>query len=95
MTASPAFPAFLESLPMPGEGTLEVLFRDKPQMKGYRLKSGSMEGVLCYSGYILDDGGTPLASVSVLVNGTTAKTAQVRKAIEAILGEILLYLQTI
>lgn len=95
MTSSPAFPAFLESLPMPGEGTLDVLFRDKPQMRSYRLKSGSMEGVLCYSGYILDDGGTPLASVSVLVNGATAKTAQVRKAIEAILGEILLYLQTI
>lgn len=95
MTASPAFPAFLESIPMPGEGTLDVLFRDKPQMRSYRLKSGSMEGVLCYSGYILDDGGTPLASVSVLVNGATAKTAQVRKAIEAILGEILLYLQTI
>ncbi len=95
MTSSPAFPAFLESLPMPGEGTLDVLFRDKPQMRSYRLKSGSMEGVLCYSGYILDDGGTPLASVSVLVNGATAKMAQVRKAIEAILGEILLYLQTI
>lgn len=95
MTFSPAFPAFLESLPMPGEGTLDVLFRDRPQMKSYRLKSGSMEGVLCYSGYILDDGGTPLATVSVLVNGATAKTAQVRKAVEAILGEILLYLQTI
>ena len=96
MTKSPAFPAFLESLPMPGEGTLNVLFRDRSeQMSRFRLKSGSMEGVLCYSGYILDSGGTPLATVSVLVNGATAKTAQVRKAIEAILGEILLYLQTI
>ena len=88
MASSPAFPAFLESLPMPGEGTLEVLFRDKPEMKRCRLKSGSMEGVLCYSGYILDDGGTPLATVSVLVNGATAKTAQVRRALEGILAAV-------
>ena len=88
MAKSPAFPAFLESLPMPGEGTLNVLFRDRPEMKRYRLKSGSMEGVLCYSGYILDDGGTPLATVSVLVNGATAKTAQVRKALEGILAAV-------
>ena len=73
---------------MPGEGTLEVLFRDKPAMRRFRLKSGSMEGVLCYSGYILDDDGTPLATVSVLVNGATAKTAQVRKALEGILSAV-------
>ncbi len=88
MVSSPAFPDFLESLPMPGEGTLEVLFRDKPAMRRFRLKSGSMEGVLCYSGYILDDDGTPLATVSVLVNGATAKTAQVRKALEGILSAV-------
>lgn len=88
MTSSPAFPAFLESLPMSGEGTLEVLFKGRADMTRYRLKSGSMEGVLCYSGYLLDDDGTPLATVSVLVNGATAKTAQVRKAIEGILSTV-------
>ena len=88
MTSSPAFPAFLESLPAPGEGTLEVLFRDKPKMCRYRLKSGSMEGVLCYSGYLLDDDGTPVATVSVLVNGAAARTAQVRKAVEGILAAV-------
>ena len=88
MVLSPAFPAFLESIAMPGEGTLEVLFRDKPEMNVFRLKSGSMEGVLCYSGYILDRDGTPVATVSVLVNGATAKTAQVRKALEGVLAAV-------
>ena len=88
MACSPAFPSFLQSLPMPGEGTLSSLLKDRPGAARYRLKSGSMEGVLCYSGYLLADDGTPLASVSVLVNGTNAGTAKVRKALEDVLRAI-------
>ena len=88
MCLSPAFPAFLESLPAPGEGTLNVLFRDRADMVCYRLKSGSMDGVLCYSGYILDTAGTPVATVSVLVNGANAKVGQVRKALEGVLAAV-------
>lgn len=92
MISSPAFPAFLASIPTPGEGTLEPVLKNAPAKTRFRLKSGSMEGVLCYSGYLLDDDGTPVATLSILVNGATAKTAQVRKALEPILEELLLYL---
>lgn len=92
MASSPAFPAFLASIPAPGEGTLAPVLKNNPSKDRLRLKSGSMEGVLCYSGYLLDSGGTPVATISLLVNGSTAKTTQIRKALEAILEEILLYL---
>ena len=92
MTSSPAFPAFLASLPAPGEGTLAPVLKSNPSRERFRLKSGSMEGILCYSGYLLDAGGTPVATISLLVNGSTAKTTQIRKALEAILEELLLYL---
>ncbi|MBO4340234.1 MAG: D-alanyl-D-alanine carboxypeptidase/D-alanyl-D-alanine-endopeptidase [Bacteroidales bacterium] len=86
MTSSPAFPAFLGSLPAPGEGTISPLLNGKACAARYRLKSGSMDGILCYSGYIIDSGGTPIATVSILVNGTTAPTSRVRKALESVLS---------
>lgn len=92
MTSSPAFPAFLASLPAPGEGTLIPVLKNNPSKNRLRLKSGSMGGVLCYSGYLLNDDGTPVATISILTNGTTAKVSQVRNAIEAILAEFLVYL---
>ena len=81
--------AFLASLPKPGEGTIEPLLRKHPSKNRLRLKSGSMEGILCYSGYILDSNGTPVATVSLLVNGATVKTSRIRKALESILDAIL------
>lgn len=86
MTLSPAFPAFLASLPHPGEGTLANL-----QLQGARrvcLKSGSMGGVLCYSGYILDAEGRPETVLSFMSNGGLAQAAQIR----AVFAQILLYL---
>ena len=59
MMDSPCFEEFLWSLPIPGgNGSLSY------NMKGYplelrsriRVKSGSMNGVRCYSGYILPSG---------------------------------------
>lgn len=86
MTLSPAFPAFLASLPHPGEGTLANL-----QLQGARrvcLKSGSMGGVLCYSGYILDAEGRPETVLSFMSNGGLAQAARIR----AVFAQILLYL---
>ena len=89
MMSSPAFPAFLASLPMPGEGTLAPVLKNSPHKDRFRLKSGSMGGVLCYSGYILGDDGTPVATVSLMVNGATAKTTQIRRALEDMLGAVI------
>ena len=49
---SPSFGAFLASLPKPGEGTLSSI--NFPGSERVRMKSGSLSGTLCYSGYILD-----------------------------------------
>lgn len=56
MTSSPAFDVFLNSLPSPGfAGTLEYNMKGQPETLRSRIKvkSGSMTGVRCYSGYIL------------------------------------------
>ena len=92
MTSSKAFPAFLASLPTPGQGTLKPLLKDNASKGRFHMKSGSMEGVLCYSGYLLGDDGTPVAYFSILVNASTAKTAVIRKALEPLFEDILLYL---
>ena len=76
MTGSPAFPAFLASLPHPGEGTLAVLRLASPER--ICLKSGSMGGVLCYSGYILDGEGRPAITLSFLCNSLLSSPAEVR-----------------
>ncbi len=56
MGFSPAFEVFLKSLPSPGyPGTLEYNMKGQPESLRSRIKvkSGSMTGVRCYSGYIL------------------------------------------
>ena len=63
MTGSPAFDSFLESLPSPGfAGTLEYNMKGQPEALRSRIKvkSGSMNGVRCYSGYILPTGTTDI-----------------------------------
>lgn len=59
MESSPAFGAFLHSLPNPGsEGTVKTLLRKASPADRSRifLKSGSMDGILCYSGYVFPAG---------------------------------------
>ena len=56
MMDTPCFEEYLWSLPMPGyDGTLLYNMKGVPQevRERYRVKSGSMDGVRCYSGYIL------------------------------------------
>ena len=72
MTESPAFEPFLESLPSPGfAGTLEYNMKGQPAALRSRIKvkSGSMTGVRCYSGYILPSGTVVDGSESSLVDG--------------------------
>ena len=91
MSRSKAFDAFLASLPKPGEGTLNTLLpKLTPEQKDrLRLKSGSMDGVLCYSGYVLDEEGKPSRVFSLMVNGATAKTAVIREALGALIEAML------
>ena len=73
---SPSFDAFLASLPKPGEGTLSIIHF--PGSDRVRMKSGSLSGTLCYSGYILDANGKPAVTFSILTNNSLASTSQVR-----------------
>ena len=76
MQKSPSFDAFLASLPKPGEGTLSMI--RFPGCERVRMKSGSLSGTLCYSGYILDEKGKPAITFSILTNSSLATASQVR-----------------
>lgn len=83
MQRSPAFPAFLASLPAPGEGTLQSVRITGGER--IRMKSGSMGGVLCYSGYILDEAGKPAVTFSILTGNATASASEVRAVLTGLL----------
>ena len=88
MKTSPAFPAFLGSLPAPGQGTLNVVKLGEGADR-IRMKSGSMNGVLCYSGYILDEEGNPSLTFSILTGNATASVREVRAALVGFLDFLL------
>lgn len=86
MADLPEFGDYLRSLPSPGsDGTMRVLLPDAPEAVKSRifLKSGSMGGVLCYSGYILAADGDPERTVtfSLLVNNCPAPFGVIRAAL--------------
>ena len=97
MTLSPAFGDFLESLPSPGfNGTLEYNMKGQPTALRNRIKvkSGSMNGVRCYSGYIMPDGaecsdttGLPEGSliISIMTNNCTSPTWKVRPLLDRLM----------
>ena len=85
MQKSPAFGSFLASLPTPGEGTLGTLLPNLEGRERIHVKSGSMDGVLCYSGYILGADGRPQVILSVMTNNATGKPAEVRAVLARLL----------
>ena len=91
MARSRVFDTFLASLPKPGAGTLSGLLPKLPAAKKDRLllKSGSMDGVLCYSGYVLDEEGSPKYVFSLMVNGATVSTAALRNTLGALIEAML------
>lgn len=93
MMSSPAYEDFLASLPSPGSaGTLEYNMKSTPTdvKKRIKAKSGSMNGVRCYSGYILPaDGGKEGTIVfSIMVNNCTSPTWKVRPLLDKIMATL-------
>ena len=89
MTASPAYDTYLKSLPSPGgNGTLQYNMSGQSTALKNRIKvkSGSMNGVRCYSGYI-----TPSTSegetivFSIMTNNCTSPTWKVRPLLDKIM----------
>lgn len=86
MTASPAYDTYLKSLPSPGEnGTLQYNMSGQSTALKNRIKvkSGSMNGVRCYSGYILPSiaGGQTIV-FSIMTNNCTSPTWKVRPLLD-------------
>ena len=93
MKKSPAFGSFIDALPYPGsEGTLKYLLSglDPAVRKRIRMKSGSMDGVLCYSGYIIPASGNAKDAIvfSILTNNCDAPVGVVRAKIMSIITEL-------
>lgn len=88
---SPCFEDFVESLPSPGgTGTLASNMKNYPAEDKARIKvkSGSMSGVRCYSGYIIPREGCKEETIifSIMVNNCTAPTWKVRPLMDKIMG---------
>lgn len=91
MMKSPCFEDFVQSLPSPGgNGTLSYNMKSHPaEMKArIKAKSGSMNGVRCYSGYIIPREGCKDDTIifSLMVNNCTAPTWKVRPLLDKIMG---------
>ena len=93
MMHSPYFEEYVESLPSPGgNGTLNY------NMKGYpvefrsriKVKSGSMNGVRCYSGYIIPREGTKAETIifSILTDNCTSPTWKVRQLLDKLMAAL-------
>lgn len=104
MMASPHFNEFLCSLPIPGgNGSLSYnMKRYPPAMRSrIRVKSGSMNGVRCYSGYVLPEGFIPepgkvipeeirrkIVIFSVMTSNCTSPNWKVRPMLDRFMADI-------
>lgn len=65
-----AGPAFVNSLSVPGEGSIRRRFGKNDLKNDLRAKSGSIDGVRCLSGYVTSNDGSRCVIFSVMVNTT-------------------------
>ena len=93
MMHSPVFEEYVESLPSPGgDGTLKFNMKSYPEELRSRIKvkSGSMNGVRCYSGYIIPTEGTKAETIifSILTGNCTSPTWKVRPMLDKLMAEL-------
>lgn len=93
MAGTPVYRCFLYSLPQPGgPGTLEYRMKASPDSVKERIhmKSGSMNGVRCFSGYIEPRDGNPDHTIafSLMTNNITAGSWTMTTIIDDILASI-------
>ena len=92
MMESPTYNDFLYGLPFPGgNGSLKYNMKNYPEdlRSRIRVKSGSMNGVRCYSGYVLPrskDGKTII--FSILTGNCTAPTWKTRQLLDKLMAAI-------
>ena len=93
MMSSPAYEDYVATLPSPGsKGTLAYNMSSSPAAMKARIKvkSGSMNGVRCYSGYILPSSGAKEETIvfSIMVNNCTSPTWKVRPLLDKIMATL-------
>ena len=93
MMSSPYFEDYIHTLPSPGSnGTLSANMKNSSaEVKArIKVKSGSMEGVRCYSGYIIPQEGCKDETIvfSLMVNNCTAPTWKVRQLLDKIMAAL-------
>jgi D-alanyl-D-alanine carboxypeptidase/D-alanyl-D-alanine-endopeptidase (penicillin-binding protein 4) len=93
MMHSPVFEEYVESLPSPGgNGTLNYNMKSYPEelRSRIRVKSGSMNGVRCYSGYIIPTDGTKAETIifSILTDNCTSPTWKVRQLLDKLMAAL-------
>ena len=92
MMDSPVFEEYVGTLPQPGRGTLASRLRGEKESVKSRIymKSGSMDGVLCYSGYIVPSEGSKADAIvfSLLTNNVIAPTRDLTPIIDRILASL-------
>lgn len=100
MMDSPCYQEFLNSLPTPGgNGTLSYNMKNYPQNMRSRIKvkSGSMNGVRCYSGYILPPGYETMDAetvrrqtviFSIMTNNCTSPNWKVRPMLDKMMASL-------
>jgi D-alanyl-D-alanine carboxypeptidase/D-alanyl-D-alanine-endopeptidase (penicillin-binding protein 4) len=87
MYHSASYEDFFHTLAVPGDrGTFSNLLRSAPNKRRLHAKSGSMEGVRCYAGYVDNPGGTII--FAVLVNNFNYKISAIQPKIEQLLQRI-------
>lgn len=95
MMGSPCFRDYLATIPQPGlQGTVKPCLRMFPsaERRRVRMKSGSMTGIRCYSGYILPRPTAnpgPTLVFSLMINNCTANQYQLRNVTDAMIGALL------
>ncbi len=89
MTKVPGYKDYLSSLPQAGSGTLASRLRSAPESvrKRVRMKSGSMNGVRCFSGYILASDGKPENTIvfSIMTNNTVVPSSKMNFIMDRII----------
>lgn len=93
MMSSPYFEDYVYTLPSPGSnGTLAANMKNCPDdvKNRIKVKSGSMTGVRCYSGYIIPTEGCKEETIvfSIMVNNCTAPTWKVRQLTDKIMAAL-------
>ena len=93
MMHSPVFEEYVASLPSPGgDGTLQFNMKSYPAELRSRIKakSGSMNGIRCYSGYIIPTEGTKSETIvfSILTGNCTSPTWKVRPLLDKLMAAL-------